>query len=599
MLKQEKINVMTEDQIMAFSLICLMMIVFIWDRFRYDLVAVCTLLIACTVGLISPKEAFSGFSNDIVIIVGSVFVVSAAVSRSGVMELIIQHIWPDVKSIRLQLAFLVLSVMLLSTFVKNIGALAIMLPIAFQFARRSQVTPSVFLMPMAFGSLLGGLMTQIGTSPNIVISAMQERLTGVPFTMFDFMPVGIVVAISGVLYLVFFSWRLPIRTHPNVSFDDAIDIRNYVSEVHIPAYSPIIGKTIIDLVKPSNGEVMVLQIIRNKCFISPLPDFVFSEGDIVLLEGSHKGLDIVINSSRLEFFNGCTVPTNDKDSEIDIIEAVISHDSSLIGISAKNFSLFERYDVNILALSRQHERIRGRLNDIVFRLGDVIVLQGQDIVIPNLLRELKCLPLAKRNIMFGNLRHSLAALSILFIAIALTAFQIIPVALSFFAAAVAMVVFRVLPIRNLYQTLDGQILILLAALIPVSETLEKTGCTNLIGHWLSQLAVFLPPSGALALILITAMLVTPFLNNAATVMVIAPIASSFAHSLHYKPEAFLMAVAIGAGCDFLTPIGHQCNMLVMGPGGYRFSDYPRFGIPLAILIAVVSVPMLMWVWPLQ
>ncbi|MDD9332879.1 MAG: SLC13 family permease, partial [Bartonella sp.] len=322
-------------------------------------------------------------------------------------------------------------------------------------------------------------------------------------------------------------------------------------------------------------------------------------GDIVLLEGSHKGLDIVINSSRLEFFNGCTVSTNDKDSEIDIIEAVISHDSPLIGISAKNFSLCERYDVNILALSRQHERIRGRLNDIVFRLGDVIVLRGQDIVIPNLLRELKCLPLAKRNIMFGNLRHSLAALSILFIAIALTAFQIIPVALSFFAAAVAMVIFRVLPIRNLYQTLDGQILLLLAALIPVSETLEKTGCTNLIGYWLSQLAVFLPPSGALALILITAMLVTPFLNNAATVMVIAPIASSFAHSLHYKPEAFLMAVAIGAGCDFLTPIGHQCNMLVMGPGGYRFSDYPRFGIPLAILIAVVSVPMLMWVWPLQ
>ncbi|WP_078719552.1 MULTISPECIES: SLC13 family permease [unclassified Bartonella] len=590
---------MTEDQIMAFSMICLMMIVFIWDRFRYDIVAVCTLLIACTVGLVSPKEAFSGFNNDIVIIVGSVFVVSAAVSRSGVMELIIQHIWPDVKSVRLQLAFLVLSVVFLSTFVKNIGALAIMLPIAFQFARRSQVTPSVFLMPMAFGSLLGGLMTQIGTSPNIVISAMQERLTGAPFTMFDFMPVGIAVAASGVLYLVFFSWRLPIRAHSDVSFDDAIDIRNYVSEIHIPACSPIIGKTIIDLVKPSNGEVMVIQVVRNQVFISPLPDFVFSEGDIVLLEGSHKGLDIVINSYRLEFFTGRVISTNDKDNDLDIIEAVIAHDSPLIGISAKNFSLFERYDVSFLALSRQHERVRGRLSDIIFRLGDVIVLRGQDVVIPNLLRELKCLPLAKRNIMFGNLRHSLAALSILFIAIALTAFQIIPAALSFFAAAVAMVIFRVLPARNLYQTLDGQILVLLAALIPVSEALEKTGCTNLIGHWLSQLAVFLPPSGALALILITAMLVTPFLNNAATVMVIAPIASSFAHSLHYKPEAFLMAVAIGAGCDFLTPIGHQCNMLVMGPGGYRFSDYPRFGIPLAILIAIVAVPMLMWVWPLQ
>lgn len=195
---------MTENQIMAFSIIGLMMVVFIWDRFRYDLVAICTLLIACTVGLVSPKEAFSGFSNDIVIIVGSVFVVSAAVSRSGIMEFIIQRIWPEVKSVRLQLAFLVISVVFLSMFVKNIGALAIMLPIAFQFARRSQISPSVFLMPMAFGSLLGGLMTQIGTSPNVVISAMQERLTGTPFTMFDFTPVGAAVATAGVLYLVFF-----------------------------------------------------------------------------------------------------------------------------------------------------------------------------------------------------------------------------------------------------------------------------------------------------------------------------------------------------------------------------------------------------------
>ncbi|MCZ2203907.1 SLC13 family permease [Bartonella sp. A05] len=590
---------MTGNQIMAFSIIGIMMIVFIWDRFRYDIVAICTLLISCIVGLVSPKEAFSGFSNDIVIIVGSVFVVSAAVSRSGVMEFIIQRLWPDVKSIRLQLVFLVISVTILSAFVKNIGALAIMLPIAFQFSRRSQVSPSVFLMPMSFAALLGGLMTQIGTSPNVVVSAMRERLVGTSFTMFDFTPVGATVAAVGVLYLVFFYWLLPIRTRSGVSFNEAIDIRNYILEVHIPVNSPIVGKTIMDLVKPSGGDVMVIQVIRNKVSISPFPDFVFSEKDIVLLEGSHKGLDSVINSARLEFSTGRSIPTVDKDSNIDIIEAVITHDSPLIGISAKKLSLFERYDVNLLALSRQQERVREKLGDIVFRLGDVIVLQAQDTVIPNVLRELKCLPLAKRNIVFGNLRHGLVSLSILFVAIILTALQIIPVAFAFFSAAAAMVVCRVLPVRDVYQALDGQILILLAALIPVSEALEKTGCTDLIGYWLSQVAVFLPPSGALALMLVTAMLVTPFLNNAATVMMVAPIASSFAHSLHYKPEAFLMAVAIGAGCEFLTPIGHQCNMLVMGPGGYRFNDYPRLGAPLAVLVAIVAVPMLMWIWPLQ
>ncbi|WP_455474409.1 SLC13 family permease [Bartonella sp. B30(2025)] len=590
---------MTVDQITAFLIIGFMMVVFIWDRFRYDVVAVCTLLVSCIVGLVNPKEAFSGFSNDIVIIVGSVFVVSTAVSRSGIMEFIMQRIWPDVKSVRLQLAFLVISVVLLSMFVKNIGALAIMLPIAFQFARRSQVSPSVFLMPMAFGSLLGGLMTQIGTSPNVVISAMQERLTGTPFTMFDFTPVGVAVASVGVLYLIFFSWRLPVRVRSGASFDDAIDIRNYVAEVRITANSPIIGKTIVDFVKPSGGEVMVTQIIRNKVSISPLPDFVLSENDIILLEGPHTGMDSVINSARLSFSSNRTIPTGDKDSDIDIIEAVITYNSPLIGISAREFSLFDRYGVNLLAISRQHERVRKRLGDIDFHLGDVIVLQGQDAIIPNFLRELKCLPLAKRNITFGNLRYGLISLVILFVAIILTAFQIIPVAFSFFSAAAAMVIFRILPARDLYQALDGQILVLLAALIPVSEALEKTGSTDLIGHWLSQLAAFLPPSGALALMLVTAMLVTPFLNNAATVMMVAPIASSFAHSLHYKPEAFLMAVAIGSGCEFLTPIGHQCNMLVMAPGGYRFSDYPRLGAPLAVLVVIVAVPMLMWVWPLQ
>lgn len=222
------------------------------------------------------------------------------------------------------------------------------------------------------------------------------------------------------------------RVRSGVSFDDAIDIRNYVLEVHIPANSPIVGKTIVDLVKPSGGDVMVVQIIRNKISISPLPDFVLSENDIVLLEGSHTGLDSVMSAARLEFATDRTISTGDKDSDINIVEAVITHNSPLIGVSARGFSLFDRYNVNLLALSRQHERVRGRLGDIDFHLGDVIVLQGQDAVIPNLLRELKCLPLAKRNIVFGNLRHGFVSLAILFIAIIFTAFQIVPVAFSFF-----------------------------------------------------------------------------------------------------------------------------------------------------------------------
>lgn len=593
---------MTTNQIFAFLILGVMMVFFIWDRFRYDLIAVGALLVACALGIVTPKEAFGGFSNDIVIIVGSALVVSAGVSRSGVMEILIQKFWPDVKSVRLQLVFLVVMVTILSAFVKNIGALAIMLPIAFQFARRSNISPSLFLMPMAFGSLLGGLMTQIGTSPNVVVSAVRERLVGTSFTMFDFTPVGATVAAVGVLYLVCFAWLLPARTRLGGTMADSFDIRAYLSEVRIPAHSPIIGKTIMDLVKLGANEVMAIQIIRNKVLIVPLPDFVLMQGDIILLEGNHSALDMVVNSARLELVmgrNALSRVANDKENHMDTVEAVIANNSPLIGATAKQSALFERYEVNLLALSRQHERVRERLGDIVFQLGDVIVLQGRDVMIPPLLYELKCLPLARRNIMFGNLRHGLVPLAILFVAISATALQIVPVALSFFTAACAMLVFRVIPGRDIYQALDGQVLVVLAALIPVSEALEKTGATDLIGHWLSHLAQSLPPAGALAIIMVAAMLVTPFLNNAATVMVMAPIASSFATSLGYRPEAFLMAVAIGAGCDFLTPIGHQCTMLVMGPGGYRFSDYPRLGAPLALLILTVTVPMLMWVWSLQ
>jgi len=589
---------MTQDQILAFSVIGLMMVAFIIDRFRYDVVAVLSLLAAVGVGIVSPRDAFAGFSNDIVIIVGSALLVSAGVSRSGIMENLIQRFWPNTKSIRIQLAFLVIAVTLLSAFVKNIGALAIMLPIAFQFARQSAVSPSIFLMPMAFGALLGGLMTQIGTSPNVVVSQMRFEMSGTSFSMFDFTPVGATVSFVGIVYLVLFYKILPTRDRGHHAHDDD-ELHAYVSEAQVPPGAPVIGKTVTEMMCSANGHAMLLQLVRNNRVVAPLPDTMIAEQDILLFEGTAKAIDTVVKTSRLALSTGRLIPEGEKKQEIDVVEAVITDNSPLIGISAKRLALFDRYDVNLLAVSRQHERIRERLGSIHFRLGDLIVLQGRENTLPRLMRELKCLPLARRDIALGSLRRGLVPLVILTIAIILTALQIIPVALAFFSAAVAMVIFRAIPGREIYQRLDGQILVMIGALIPVSDALEKTGCSQIIGDFLSSFALDLPPFGALALILGAAMLVTPFLNNAATVLVMAPIASSFATSLNYRPEAFLMAVAIGAGCDFLTPIGHQCNMLVMGPGGYRFADYPRFGAPLALLIICVAVPALMLVWPLQ
>ncbi len=590
---------MTLHQILALMVIALMMAVFIWDRFRYDVVALCFLLISVSLGLVPYDKAFTGFADDIVIIVGSALIVSAGVARSGLMEAAVQRFVPHLNAVRLQMLLLVGVVTVLSAFVKNVGALAIMIPVALQFARRSNVSPSVFLMPMAFGALLGGLMTQVGTSPNIVVSRVRAEMVGESFTMFDFTPVGATLAVVGIIYLALFYWLVPQRKRENVSVDEAIEIRNYVSEARVPKGATVIGKKITDLVKPAEGNAMVTSILRDTKRVAPLPDTVIAEGDVILLEGDPKALDAIVSNGKLKLTEDRIPSENSGSAEIEAVEAVIGKDSALIGTSARGLNLYENYDVNLLAVSRQGERISERLREVILHQGDVVVLQGRQGILPPLLRELGCLPLARRTILLGSVRRGLIPLSILLVAIGITALGVVPVSIAFFAAAVAMVVFRVIPVSEVYSSVDGPILVMLAALIPVSDALRTTGATDVIAQWLTVFAHQMPPAGALALILITAMAVTPFLNNAATVLVMAPIATSFASGLGFKPEAFLMAVAIGAGCDFLSPIGHQCNTLVMGPGGYRFSDYPRLGLPLSFIIICVAVPVLMFWWPLQ
>lgn len=590
---------MTTPQILSFAVTFVMMAAFVWGRYRYDLVAAAALLLALAVGIVPFEEAFSGFSDDIVIIVGSALLVSAGIARSGIMEVAIKRFVPNISGVRPQLALLVIVVTILSAFVKNIGALAIMIPIAFQFARRSSVSPSIFLMPMAFGSLLGGLMTQVGTSPNIVVSRVREELTGTAFTMFDFTPVGAALAAAGTIFLLLFYWLLPVREKLGGSLNEAINIKNYLTEARIVSASTVLGKTVADLIKLSGGDAIVTSILRNRTMrMTPLPDAVLKVNDILLLEGDPEALDRLVSQGKLSV-TGDRVGGDDTASEMVAIEAVIGESSSLIGWSAQRLALYDRFNVNLLAVSRHGERLDRRLAEIQLRLGDVIVLQGNAAAIPEILRELGCLPLAERAILLGSVRKGVVPVTILALAMVATAFGLLPVSVAFFAAAVGMVLFKAIPVREVYQSLDGPILLMLAVLIPVSDSLRSTGATGVIAGELAKLGTILPAPGALTLILVAAMAVTPFLNNAATVLVMAPIAAEFAGDLGYRPEAFLMAVAIGAGCDFLTPIGHQCNTLVMGPGGYRFSDYPRLGLPLSFLVVIVAVPMLMIVWPMN
>lgn len=590
---------MTTDQILAFTVIAGMMVAFIWDRLRYDVVACSALLVAVAVGVVPFEKAFSGFSDDIVIIVGSALIVSSAVARSGIVDMTIKKYFPEMHSKSLQLAFLMIVVAVMSAFIKNIGALAIMMPVAFQFARKSGSPVSYYLMPMAFAALLGGLMTQIGTSPNIVVSRLREEMTGQSFSMFDFTPVGAGLTVIGIIFLTFGYHLLPVRNRQQASVEDILDQSAYTAEATLPADSTYADKPLRELLKQADGDVIASTILRGPRRISPFPDVKLKAGDTVLLEGSPEGLDRIVSQAKLLLSGKPLMENGQKTVDLISMEAVISNESVLSGISARELSLSYTRGVNLIAVNRRGQRVSQRLSDLTLQAGDVILLQGSRKNLPQVLQEFSLLPLAQREILLGVQRRALLPVIVLAAAMIAAGSGLVPVSVAFFAAAFLMILVGAIPLTEVYKSIDGPILVMLAALIPVSDSLRTSGASELIAAWLGHAAQGLPPFAALGMILLTAMAVTPFLNNAATVLVMAPIAAGFATTLGFRPEAFLMAVAIGAGCDFLTPIGHQCNTLVMGPGGYRFSDYPRLGLPLSIMIVIASIPMLLYVWPVS
>ena len=591
---------MTTPQLMSIGLLIGMMGLFLWGRFRYDVTAIIALLAGLSLGLVKPKAAFTGFSDDIVIIVGSALVISSAMQRSGLIESALGILARRVTRVRSQLVVLTTAVGVSSGLVKNVGALAMLMPAAVQTAKKSDTSPSVFLMPMSFASLLGGLMTLVGTSPNIIVSRVREQMTGEPFGMFDYLPTGLGLLVVGLIFLRFGYRLLPRERRAAPTMGEALNITDYVTEATIQDGSPAVGETVESFIDRHDNEVTIANVVRDNMRTSITAEFLLAAGDTLILGGDPDTLERVIAGDYLALAGQHRdLPEGSEDDEVGVIEAVITTGSVLVRQSAGRLRLQQRYGVNLIAVSRAGKRLTKQLSETVLRAGDVIVLQGPLTLLPERMRDLGTLPLAERALRLGSSKRRFLPLIILAVAMTVTATGYVPVAVAFFAAAGLMMATGALPLRDAYDGVEWPILIMLGALIPVSETLRTTGASDVLATSLAHLAASLPPWGAVALSLVAAMAVTPFLNNAATVLVMAPIAAVFAHDLGYRPEAFLIGTAIGAGCDFLTPIGHQCNTLVFGPGGYRFSDYARLGAPLSVLVVLVGTPLVMWTWPLH
>ena len=591
---------MTLPQAISLAILAGLLVLFIWDRLRFDIVALLALLASVAFGIVPANKAFSGFSNSLLPLIAGALVVSNAVGKSGLIEQVVRFMRPILQRHSLQVGALTGAVAFLSAIVKNIGALAIFLPIAVQVARRNKRAVGEFLMPMSFGSLAGGMMTLIGTSPNIIASSLRQELLGQPYQMFDFLPVGLGITLIAIAFLSF-GWRLlPIRGKAQDT-DAPFQVEDYLSELRVREKSPLIGKTIREIEETSEGSVTVTAIIREgRRRYTPARHWRIFADDILMVESNPQDLQSVVQTAGVELV-GPEEATTDRTGAADtvVVEAVIMAESPMIGRTGVQLRLRSRYGVSLVAMSRGGRRTTTRLAHTMFSTGDVIALQGPADGMNETLASLGCLPLAERNLQLGRPRKLVVTTLILLGCVIASATEMMPPELAFTTGAVLCVLFGILSLREVYDAIDWPILILLGSLIPVGEAIRSTGTTDLIASWISHASASLPIPGTIAMLLVITMLLTPLVHHAAAVIVMGPVAVAIARQLGINGDPLLIAVAVGASCDFLSPIGHQCNTLVMGPGGYRFGDYWHLGLPLSILVVLLGTPLILAVWPLH
>ena len=591
------------NEAIVFGVLIAALVLFVVGRWRYDIVAVLALLVLTIVGIVPPAEAYHGFGHPAVITVAAVLVLSRALYDSGVVDVIAGWYSRIPQYLTVRIAALSGITAFLSGFMNNVGAVSLLLPVAVRVSRRSEQPPSRFLMPLAFASLLGGMTTLIGTPPNVIISDFREANTGVSFNMFDFTLVGVIVTAAGVLFIVGVGWRLiPVRPEP-LTMGGALDIGSYMTEVRVPEDSQFVGNMLRDVEELVEEDVAIVGFIhRGVVHAAPSSYQIIDANDILIIEADPEDLSTFVDRSGFELEG-----SRDIQAEIDqalnpdeatIVEAIVGPGSPALSRNARNLHLHSEFGVNLLGVSSRGTRFIRRLSHVNFRVGDVLLIQGKEELVQTALPRLGLLPLAERELRIGPRRNLFFPLAVFVGALFLTSFGILSVQVSFVAAAVVLLMTRFISLESAYQAIDWPVIILLGAMIPVGEALETTGGAARIASALADLGGFMPPWAMLGVILVTTTLLSAVINNAAAVILMAPIAMSVAQTLGASIDPFLMAVAVGGSSAFLTPIGHQSNTIVMGPGGYHFADYFKMGFPLEIVIVAVSIPAIIWVWPM-
>jgi di/tricarboxylate transporter len=591
---------MTTEHGILFALIILVFGFLISGRFRYDLVAFAALIVAAMTGVVPRDEAFSGFGHPAVVIIALVLIVSRGLYLSGAIELLARQIMDSTRSLRAHIGIMAGTSAALSSFMNNVAALALLMPMDLRAAKRAKRSPALTLMPLSFASILGGMVTLIGTPPNIVIATFREDALGAPYKMFDFAPVGLVVAFTGVLFVALIGWRLiPVERSKTDTGKELEDLRGYVAEARVRESSKVIDKVLGDL-EPSaeKHDVNVLGLVRRgKRLPGSARREVVTKNDLLVLEGSPDAIDQFAGAVGLSYAG----PDNTTGVDLGtaaLMEVVVPEGSRIAGRSAMDTRLLYRQGVKLLGISRRGRRIRERVRKAPIQPGDLLLLLGAEDRLADVVEWLGCLPLAERGLDVIQRRKAWIAVGVFTAAISAASFGLLHLPLALAAVVVIYLTLGILPLSQVYESIEWPVIVLLGSMIPISAALEASGGTALIAEGIVDLTAGWPTVAVLAVLMITTMTLSDVLNNVATALVAAPIALDISHRLGANPDTFLMAVAVAASCAFLTPIGHKNNTIILGPGGYKFGDYWRMGLPLEVLVVLVGIPAILAVWPL-
>jgi di/tricarboxylate transporter len=590
---------MTQDQIILFTLFGVFFTLLLWGRWRYDLIAFAALMVGVVLGVVETKDAFTGFGHPATIVVALVLVVSAGLVRSGAIYLITRTLVDSTRSLGAHITIMGAVGGVLSGFMNNVAALALLMPVDIQTARKAGRAPGLSLMPLSFATILGGMATLIGTPPNIIIASIREDALGEPFAMFDFAPVGGLTAVAGLVFVALIGWRLiPSR-------DDALkevsDMSAYIAELTVPKGSKHIGKRLGELEETAEqADVAILGLMRDgKRRYGAARNSLLQAGDTLVLEASPDALDEFRATLGLAFADEQREEQLKAASDgLDLIEVVVTAEARINGKSAITLGLSWRKQTVLMGISRKGRRITSHIRKAEVQPGDILLLLVPKGAGAEITDWLGCLPLADRGLAVTQDSKTWLAIGLFGAAVAAASFGLVYLPIALGIVVVAYVLFKILPLSELYDHINWPVVVLLGSMIPLGAALENSGGTELLANALLGITASMPAWAILTVLMIVTMTLSDVLNNTATTIVAAPVGIEMARVLDVSPDPFLMAVAVAASSAFLTPIGHKNNTLILGPGGYRFGDYWRMGLPLEIIVVAVSIPLILVFWPL-